>query len=485
MTTWVARLWFVVVAALSVVSAWAVWDGFLAFIWKEDHGTLAADLASYQVPRGDLVVLTLLLGGIGLRTLVFVGSALALGWFGRSRPLALVLGAGLLAYGVGIGFQYGEPPQDWRHLLELSRLVVIGTLAIATLSLPDGRWAPVWTAYAAVWIGTAWLLLYPVFLPWDGLRSSSTNLPVQLGFLVGGVVAMGVRYLGLRPAQRLQMKWVMTGIAMGAGGIAVSLVLPEGALADIFDLAIYPVLLCFAPVSTALALLEFRLWDLGRIQRWIGDATVLIGFVALLAVLLGEADELFWIGDRGAERLVFTVICVLVAALVVWLARKALANVADRFLFPDHLRRLEAVEQGLLAIEDVMDTRETLWAIHGVFQHGWPASVVEVFRRREGELVRLLSPTEAPASGPSATLPVPAIPPSVDRWALVSEDAGEAPVLWIRLRSHDQDVGAVRVTPPADAGFSSEDVALLDQMINPASLAVWRLGQQRQFLGSS
>lgn len=148
-------------------------------------------------------------------------------------------------------------------------------------------------------------------------------------FFLGGVVSMFLRYRRADGIERQQLKWF--GLTAGAAVVALAISIPNnGPVSDIawqVGLAILPLL----PVSIALAILRYRLWDIDRIvSRTIGWAVlsaVLAGLFAIGVVLLDDALS----GITQGQTLAVAASTLLAAAVFGPLRRRVQLAVDRRF----------------------------------------------------------------------------------------------------------------------------------------------------------
>lgn len=227
-------------------------------------------------------------------------------WIGLFASLALI------ATGVTV-----VRPGDSVLLVDSSiRLPLLFVFALGNLAItvfvyifPDGRFVPRWLQ----WFALA-LSLYIVFnsfvepllanpMPWPPSRFS----PVIVVGLSVGVAAQLYRYRRVAsPSQRQQTKWVIAGLTIALLGVVLYLiVVPQlvpavsrpGSTRVAFLLFGVPVLdlsLLMLPVTLAVSILRYRLWDisllLSRTLTYVPLTAILAG---LFAVFESLAQEFF------------------------------------------------------------------------------------------------------------------------------------------------------------------------------------------------
>ncbi|MDB4927578.1 MAG: serine protease, partial [Myxococcaceae bacterium] len=381
----IARAYFVVCAALAFAGPVVAWPRFVEFAASPKRAQLVALLEAGGVPGAEALVVGALVVGLALKMAVFTACAAVLAWRGRGRPFPLVLAAGVLAYGVGIGLPLDGPPAAGAWVLDLNVLVAMGTIARATLTLPQEQFVKPWRrALFAAWLAVEWLVLTPVFLPWSGLRGHSLASDLaQVAFLVAGLMAMGSRYVEQHAEGRQQLKWFMWGIATSAGAFVVKLFLGHDLTGEIFSRVIYPLLQCSTALALAVAVIkDQRLWRLQEILPKFFGWAFAAATAGALSVLLGRIAVPAW-AQRGGSPIAATLACVVAALVCTALGRARLARAVGYLLFPGGNRE-EAGALGRDALEDATTAPELTWAVEGAFAHGWPGSVVTVFVRAAG-----------------------------------------------------------------------------------------------------
>jgi len=186
-------------------------------------------------------------------------------------------------------------------------LVLLGV----PLIFPDGRllsprWRWVWIVAGLV---TVVATLETLVVPTDLLDVPGLPNPLSMPELVPLVTALStiavlaviplfvaaagalvVRYRRGGPIERLQIRWLAATVAAAGIAFAIAFLLPAGTPPSDVATAIGLVFLCLLPVSIAVAVLRYRLYDLDRIvSRTIGyglvTAVVVTAFWGLVLVL--------------------------------------------------------------------------------------------------------------------------------------------------------------------------------------------------------
>jgi hypothetical protein len=248
---------------------------------------------------------------------------------------------------------------------------------------PDGRFVPRWTQLLVA-VAVVLVVLSPS-LPEDMLNLPNTPQGISvfrwratilawLGLWCTGMLAQVYRYRRVSgPVERQQAKWVMFTLSLFMAIIGLGLVIPS-LFWNLPDVWFGAVLLTAAPlgivlpVSIAMAILRYRLYDIDRvISRTVAYAmlTVLLGSVyAGVVLILGQLS-----GGIGAKPPTWAVASatLAVAALFQPARRRVQAAVDRRFnrrhydaartveVFTDRLRQevdLETLSAELLSVVD-------------------------------------------------------------------------------------------------------------------------------------
>jgi hypothetical protein len=281
-----------------------------------------------------------------------------------------------------------------RAPVQLIWLLGIVLITVTLYLFPDGRFVPRSTRLLAI-VAVVLVVLSP------GLPEGLLRLPpareemsawhwrtAVLGFLALwgiGLAAQIYRYRRVSgPVERQQAKWVMFTFGTFVAVIALGIVIPSLFL-DLPDvwfaavmLACVPLGIAF-PISIAIAILRYRLYDIDRIiSRTLSYALVsalLAGVYASVVLILGQV-----FGGVGAELPSWTVAAATLAVAAAFRpARRRIQRVVDRRFnrrkydaaktveaFSARLRDevdLDVLAAELLAVADqtMQPTRSSLW----------------------------------------------------------------------------------------------------------------------------
>jgi signal transduction histidine kinase len=210
------------------------------------------------------------------------------------------------------------------------------------LVFPTGRFVPRWMR---------WKILFDIAFAVHGTLAHSSILPslgdfgyiyVLLSICIN-VYALSYRYFRVAsPAERQQIKWVFVGL-MGFISIAfVSLQFdfqlmsqargmdPARALIlSVIPDTLYRAVALFVPVSIALSVLRYRLWDIDIIiNRTLVYGALTGGVVALYVLIVGWSS----IGLQTQSNLAGSIFAILVIAFLFQPLRQRLQHIADRFV---------------------------------------------------------------------------------------------------------------------------------------------------------
>jgi hypothetical protein len=189
--------------------------------------------------------------------------------------------------------------------------------------------------------------------------------------LPAALVCVVLRFRASRGVERQQLRWVAAGAAGAVVGLLTGTVLPQQTL---LSGVLYAMVLC-VPVSVAVAVLRYRLWDLDRlVSRTVTYALVTALLIVPYLLILPATSRL----AAGSGSLAVAAATLTAAALFAPLRRRVQDLVDRRFnrrrydatrtveAFAARLRDqldLGALEAELLAVADqtMQPTRASLW----------------------------------------------------------------------------------------------------------------------------
>lgn len=246
-------------------------------------------------------------------------------------------------------------------LLVLRYLGILGLLLIFFI-FPDGRFVPRWTRLGIVFI-SAYLgaaLLIPKLRPPAGIASfNEAEIPIlvfNVSLMVASASAQVYRYLYVsNPLQRQQTKWIVFGLAAAMIVLVGGTVLPAilfpvlrqpGIPALWMRFGAITVTLLFTipvfPITMAIAILRYRLWDIDIIIRRTLVYSLLTGLLSL--VYFSGVAALQGVVGGGTSPVVVVLTTLAIAALVNPLRRR-IQDFIDRRFYRQKYDAEKALEQ--------------------------------------------------------------------------------------------------------------------------------------------
>jgi hypothetical protein len=208
----------------------------------------------------------------GLQTLTAPPLVLALAWFKSSWSFPLTLG---LVACLAIVFPTGRLPIGrWR------RPAILVLLAMDLITLG----AAVWPLIEVLPEGANDSIVMPnplrLLPPWleDGSGTfPSVAGPLAFALFVASIVSLLIRYARSDGVERLQLRWLVTGLAAVVVAVPIGFVLFALFGSGVEGLAWLPANVAFTlpPIAIGIAVLRYRLYEIDRIiSRTIGWAVV-------------------------------------------------------------------------------------------------------------------------------------------------------------------------------------------------------------------
>jgi hypothetical protein len=229
----------------------------------------------------------------GLQTLTASPIVLAVAWLKAAWGLALVF---TLLGGLAIVFPTGRLPIGrWRRPAILL-LVVMGGITLAAAIWPVLEVQPAGLDHQIRMPNP--LRLLPAGPLDDGPSAPAGAFLLMFALLVASIVSMLVRYVRSTGVERLQLRWLVTGLASVVAAVPVGFILFALFGPAIEGWAWHPAMIAFTlpPIAIGIAVLRYRLYEIDRIvSRTIGWAVVtgflvtvyLAGALVLQAALSG------------------------------------------------------------------------------------------------------------------------------------------------------------------------------------------------------
>lgn len=287
-------------------------------LWmRPDSSGVSAEFFARWTVGAEIVFLT-----------VFCAAATVLFWKAPRQPMALFAAITMVLFG---GALFPDAIVALRESSSSLRFpatiaVVSGSIAFVAFVFlfPDGRFVPPWTRILlALWI-------VPNVISGFAPPRSRFGSEGEVNFLLAMVIVligMGAQFARYRqatsPVERQQLKWVALGMATAVLGLIIGAEIlseiPSSVIADrqrfaLVGITLTEAILLLIPLSIALALLRYRLWDVDRLARRAVISGALIAIVTgIYALIVLGASALV---PGGSSRLWPLVAAVAVALLL-------------------------------------------------------------------------------------------------------------------------------------------------------------------------
>jgi len=308
-----------------------------------------------------------------ISTLLCYTIAAVLLWRRKDDWMALLVSLMLMSFGpgsisIGVRFSLWAGPALAPHVSSLFDQINLTILVLVFFLFPNGRFEPRWIHwFIYVMVGVDIVF---VFFP----RFTASGLLIDIydyyfvGMLFSLVIAQVYRYRRVSTLmQRQQTKWVVyslvVSISLTIALIAIFQPLP-GSLLSVLDI-IANLLLTLIPISFAIAMLRYRLWDIDIIiNRTLvyGTLTAVLALVYFgLVIGLESLIHVFTV-QAGQTPIIIVASTLAIAALFQPL-RHRLQRVIDRRFYRskyDAAKTLEAFSATLRSEVDLGQLRENL-----------------------------------------------------------------------------------------------------------------------------
>ena len=293
-------------------------------------------------------------------------------WRKSDDWMALLVALGVVALStLYVTFALEGSHSAWQVLAIVLNVFCNGVFFLVCSLFPNGRFVPRWTR----WLLPCWVITGMIFLFFRDVSFMYLvhNL-VWLGEVVLLVIALFYRYrYASSTLQRQQTKWVIYGGSV-AGLIVVGLTVPLylfpslGQAGSFYQLVIAPAYILavlIVPLSTGLAILRYRLYDIDLlINRTLvyGLLTVLLALIYFGCVILLQDLVRGLTGQVGQSPLIIVGSTLAIAALFQPLRRR-MQRIIDRRFYRrkyDAAKTLEAFNATLRNEVDLSQLREHL-----------------------------------------------------------------------------------------------------------------------------
>ena len=272
-----------------------------------------------------------------LSTLLCYAIATILLWRRSDDWMALLVSLMLMSFSPGIisnavRFSQWFGPAVAPHVSSLFDSINLTILVLVFFLFPDSRFVPRWTRWImGLQIGFG---IFFAFLPrFTSDTANSIAVVSFLGVLLSLVIAQVYRYRrASTPPQRQQTKWVVyslvVSIASVVGLLAVFQPQP-GSLLSALDI-IANLLLTLIPISFAVAILRYRLWDIDLIiNRTLVYGALTAGIIGMYILVVGYLGALF----RTGNNLLVSLMATGLVAVLFQPLRELLQRAVNRLLY--------------------------------------------------------------------------------------------------------------------------------------------------------
>lgn len=263
--------------------------------------------------------------------------------------LAAALGWGVADAAGAYGKSFSVDPRlaslaAWLH--GWPAFVGIGALLFIVLLVPDGRlpthrWRPI------AWLIAAYTV-FSVLLVATAPATATILQPMFLPLLIAAGLSLVLRLVRATGLERQQLTWIVAACLFVIVMLLVMVALEKLAPPSMFELATFARLGlyasgCLVPISVAIAILRYRLYDIDvLVNRALVYGTLTLGVLAFYVVVVGYVASLF----RAGEELVISLVATGLIAVLFQPLRERLQRGIDRLLY-GHRHEPYAVLSGL------------------------------------------------------------------------------------------------------------------------------------------
>jgi hypothetical protein len=306
-----------------------------------------------------------------ISTLLCYILAAVLLWHRKDDWMALLVSLMLMSFGPGsisngVRFSQWFGPGVASHLSSLFDVINLTILLLIFFLFPSGRFVPRWTRwFLYIVIGIEILIvIVPRFTAPEPLIDIYNYLFICI--LLSMVIAQVYRYWRVSTLmQRQQTKWVVYSLMISIISIVALLVIFKplpGSLLSSLDI-IANLLLTLIPISFAIAMLRYRLWDIDIIINRTLVYGILTAILALVYFGLIFTIQFLLRGIINQNNDVAIVVSTLAIAALFQPLRHRLQRVIDRRFYRrkyDAARIVEVFSATLRSEVDLSQLRENL-----------------------------------------------------------------------------------------------------------------------------
>ncbi|HUG07033.1 MAG TPA: GAF domain-containing sensor histidine kinase [Candidatus Limnocylindria bacterium] len=367
------------------------------------------------------------------------------------HPIGWLFLAMAIGWGVAdVAGAYRESlPQDhtlaslaaWLH--GWPNYVGIGALLFIVLLFPDGR------PPSHRWRAVAWLIAgytaASVLLVAIEPATATVLQPLFLPLLVTAAISLVLRLIRATGVERQQLTWLVAAglvvIVMVLVTFALETLAPPSlaGLGKLSRLALYASV-CLVPISVAVAILRYRLYDLDLlVNRTLVYSTLTLGVLAFYVAVVGYLGSLF----RAGDDLILSLVATGLIAVLFQPLRERVQRSVDRLLYGRRHEPYAVLSELGQRLGATLASDALIEAIVGTVRESLKLSYTAVALRIGDET------TVAAASG------VPRDEP-----------------LQIPLKHQNEVVGALLVSARRGEELTSADQRLLDDLARQAGVVV-------------
>jgi hypothetical protein len=337
-------------------------------------------------------------------TLMAVSCAIGAAIFWRRSDDRMALLVSLMLFTLGAALTVPYPLVDlslaWKVSGEAVSFIGSASLVLFLYLFPDGTFVPHWTRWLAlVWIFGLMVpatFFYDPFLRLFGV--TLTSAVAGMGFGGSTLLAQVYRYRRVSDSsQRQQTKWVFFGVVTALGGscglLLLGMVVPRSLLASFVGTTVLYLLVLLIPVSIAIAVLRYHLYDIDiLINRTLvyGSLTLMLALVYLGGVTTTQAVLQTLTGQEKLPQLAIVVSTLLIAALFTPF-RHRIQSFIDRRFYRRKYDARKTLEAFSIKLRDETDLDALRDDLVGVVRETMQPAHVSVWlrpdqplRRREG-----------------------------------------------------------------------------------------------------
>ena len=340
---------------------------------------MAGALQQSGISLANYVTVTLSVNLITL--LLWLGVAAVIVWRKSNNLMALLVALMLVLVGTTNGTGISSAFDQFGYPVTARLLNVIsGPVLFLVFSLfPSGRFVPRWTRWLVL-IFSLMGIPYDFFPGWPFHLSYNAWLLLYGCLFIGSILALVVaqlyRYRFVStPQQRQQTKWIIFGIGIALmfylATTLLDILLPTpagpGALFLLGIQIISTLISCLIPLSIAISMLRYRLWDIDKLINRTLVYGLLTGLLAAVyaGLIIGLESLVGLFATHNGQPLVLVVSTLVIAALFQPLRSRIQWVIDQRFYRHkyDAARTLEAFSRTLRHEVDLATLSEHLVAV--------------------------------------------------------------------------------------------------------------------------